>query len=218
MTQNETKQNDDIIINIPNQPINKSKRTTQTRVPPVKIVIIGDSGVGKTTILGRYLSGEVNKDERATIGNVHVQTIISKGDENLKVVLWDTAGQERYSSMVDIYFRAAKGCIIVFDITSHTSFTNMLMWYNKLNEVVKNDIVTVIVGNKLDLERQREVDPELVKDLASKWGCGYIECSAYEGTNIDSIFEYFVGKLQPDKEEIYEVELDKSTKKKSSCC
>ena len=209
-------------IQPPSQPqrktMDKNKRITQTRVRPVKIVVIGDSGVGKTTILGKFLTGEVNKDERSTIGNVHFQSVIRKGEEELKVVLWDTAGQERYSSMVDIYFRGAKGCIIVYDITSFNSFNNMLNWYNKLNEILENNIVTVMVGNKLDLVKQREVKQELPIELASKWKCPYIECSAYDGTNINEIFEYFVGNVVPDKEETYEVELDETENKKKSCC
>ena len=143
--------------------------------------------------------------------------MLHKGDEELKVALWDTAGQERYSSMVDIYFRGAKGCIIVYDITSFNSFNNMISWYNKLNEVLSNNVYTVMVGNKLDLVHQREVKQELPRELALKWNCPYIECSAYDGTNINEIFESFVGKVQPDKEEMYEVELEDDLDKKSCC-
>ena len=82
------------------------------------------------------------------------------------------------------------------------------MWYNKLNEVVKNDIVTVIVGNKLDLERQREVDPELVKDLASKWGCGYIECSALTQEGLPEVFNKVIEST---------VNVGKTSTKKGGC-
>ena len=78
----------------------------------MKIVVIGSSGVGKTTILGRYLNGTVDKDTKCTIGNVHAETIISNGEELLKAVLWDTAGQERFRTITSSYYRGAHGIIV----------------------------------------------------------------------------------------------------------
>ncbi|EKE39928.1 hypothetical protein ENUP19_0263G0031 [Entamoeba nuttalli] len=186
------------------------------RKKPVKIIVVGDSGVGKTAIISKFLYKDVNKNESATIGNVHVKTVLEKGNSKLDVAIWDTAGQEKYSSMVDIFFRGAKGCVIVYDITSFQSFVDTTSWYTSVFDITHTSIPIVLVGNKKDLSSQREVAYESAENLAVKWGALYLEVSAIEGTNIDIIFKSFVDKIEPE----YEPEnvFQSQSPKQRKCC
>ena len=131
-----------------------------------KIVIVGDSGVGKSNLLARYTLNEFHQESKATVG-VELQSKVYNIDGKvIKIQLWDTAGQERYKSITSAYFKGAKGAMIVYDITKQESFDAVERWYQQVKEFGDNDIVILQVGNKCDLKQNRKVDTELAKEKA----------------------------------------------------
>ena len=166
----------------------------------VKLCIIGDSGVGKTCISSRLVDGTFKPDEKSTIGASFVTTNI----ENSKIVIWDTAGQEKYRSMVGMYYRGASGAIIVYDITSKATFSDLDAWHADLMKTATDDIVLCIVGNKCDLESSRQVSYEEGKEFAEKKRAMFFEVSAMSGKNVTELFTEMTRKIkssQPVKNE-----------------
>lgn len=124
----------------------------------IKIVIVGDSGVGKSNILTRYVQNEFNNESKATVG-VELSTKTYKiNDKYVKVHLWDTAGQERYKSITAAYYKGAKGAMIVYDITRAETFKNVDKWFNEIREYGERNVVLMMVGNKSDLRHLRTVE------------------------------------------------------------
>lgn len=124
----------------------------------IKIVIVGDSGVGKSNILTRYVQNEFNMDSKATVG-VELSTKTYKiNDKYVKVHLWDTAGQERYKSITAAYYKGAKGAMIVYDITRSETFKNVDKWFNEIREYGEKNVVMMVIGNKSDLKNLRDVE------------------------------------------------------------
>ena len=117
-----------------------------------KIVLIGDSGVGKTNILSRYISNEFSLNTQATVGVEFGSKIIKKGEKLIKLQIWDTAGQERYKSITSAYYKGAKGAFVVYDITKMKTFKNLDKWITELKANGNEDIYIILIGNKLDLE------------------------------------------------------------------
>ncbi|ELP91999.1 small GTPase RAB, putative [Entamoeba invadens IP1] len=164
----------------------------------VKLCIIGDSGVGKTCISSRLVDGTFKPDEKSTIGASFVTTNI----ENSKIVIWDTAGQEKYRSMVGMYYRGASGAIIVYDITSKTTFADLDAWHTDLMKTATEDIVLCIVGNKSDMESARQVSAAEGKEFADKKNAMFYEVSALNGKNVTELFTEITRKIkssQPQK-------------------
>jgi small GTP-binding protein len=136
----------------------------------IKIVVVGDSGVGKSNILTRYVQNEFNQDSKATVG-VELSTKTYKiNDKYVKVHLWDTAGQERYKSITAAYYKGAKGAMIVYDMTKPESFNNVDKWFNEIREYGEKNVVLMLVGNKSDLKNLRAVDHENARDKAETLG------------------------------------------------
>ena len=113
-----------------------------------KLVLIGDSGVGKTNILSRYIKNEFSIATKSTVGVEFGSKIIKKEDKTIKLQIWDTAGQERYKSITKSYYKGAKGAFIVYDITNEDSFNNVESWMNEVTKKGKTDMQFLLVGNK----------------------------------------------------------------------
>lgn len=185
--------------------------------PTLKIVLVGESGVGKTTIVNTYLhraTGPVNP----TIGGDNHNVEKKFGDKTVKLNIWDTAGQDRYKDIVPMYFRNANVAICVFDITNLASFEKIEGWVNLSRESGPNTVKIVIVGNKTDKSDQRTVNYQTASDKASSLGAlFYVETSAQTGEGIDMLFEQ-IG----NEESVYETTAVKTTYKpkeeKSGCC
>ena len=130
-----------------------------------KLILVGDSGVGKTNILNRYTKDEFSFDSKTTIGVEFGSRIYNIKDHNIKVQIWDTAGQERYRSITNAYYKGSKGAIIVFDVSRRETFDHVERWHE---DIVKNgdkDICLILIGNKCDLET-RDVTTEEAEDKA----------------------------------------------------
>ena len=163
-----------------------------------KIVLIGDSGVGKTNILSRYINNQFSLTTQATVGVEFGSKIIKKGEKLIKLQIWDTAGQERYKSITKSYYKGAKGALIVYDISRKESFLNVDKWIGDLKEFGENDLCIILVGNKCDLDNIRQVQTDEVSKKAEQYKVGFCETSALNSKNINFAFQELI-KLITEK-------------------
>ncbi|KAK9053740.1 hypothetical protein SSX86_024814 [Deinandra increscens subsp. villosa] len=153
-----------------------------------KIVLIGDSSVGKSQLLARFAKNEFNVDSKATIG-VEFQTKTLVIDQKMvKAQIWDTAGQERYRAVTSAYYRGAVGAMLVYDITKRQSFDHMTRWLEELRGHADKNIVIMLIGNKCDLASLRAVPVEDAQEFAERESLCFMETSAAESTNVESAF------------------------------
>lgn len=154
-----------------------------------KVVLIGDSGVGKSNLMIRFAKSEFYSDSKSTIGVEHAYKTLRIEDKTIKVQIWDTAGQERYRAITSHYYRGAVGALLVYDITDYSSFENVVTWLWELREYADHDIIIVLVGNKSDLSHLRVVEEEEAQAFAEKENLFFIETSALDATNVDGAFQ-----------------------------
>jgi Ras-related protein Rab-1A len=151
-------------------------------------LLIGDSGVGKSSLLLKFTDRVFTDHYISTIGvDFKIQTL-QLDDKIIKLQLWDTAGQERFRTITTSYYRGAHGIIIVFDITDKESFANIKTWITEIDRFASDNVCKILIGNKSDLEKQREVSIEDAKELANKYKIDYIEASAKDSTNVQQLF------------------------------
>ena len=160
-----------------------------------KLVLIGDSGVGKTNILSRYISNEFSLASQPTVGVEFGSKIIKKQDKSIKLQIWDTAGQERYKSITNAYYKGSKGAFVVYDISRKSTFENVDKWIDELKENATEDVHIMLVGNKTDLEDKREVQTEEVAKKAEQYKVAFCETSALKGKNIEKAFDTLVEEI-----------------------
>ena len=202
-----------------------------------KVIIIGDTGVGKSNILSRYVKDEFSSNSKSTVGVELGIKFLKIKNTNTKIQIWDTAGQERYKAITSSYFKGSNGCFIVYDITSESSFNNIENWYAEIQKETSKDIPILLVGNKCDLEDERKVPIEKGKEKAQNLNCAFFETSALKKINIDKIFEELVNNIyektggnkndddinvelvKDDKAvNLNEVKNGENEKKKGGCC
>ena len=153
-----------------------------------QLLIIGDSTVGKTSILNKYSSRSFNPNYIATVGLDFFTKDEIIDNKTIRIKIWDTAGQERYKALTKCFFQKAQGVMIVFDVSSLKSFNNLKFWIDSLNSQLSEDmnlIPVTVIGNKIDLPK-REVNKDIAEDFAQKNGFQYYETSAKTGEGIDS--------------------------------
>lgn len=154
-----------------------------------KVVLIGDSAVGKSQLLNRFARNEFTLDSKATIGVEFQTRTIVVDQKTVKAQIWDTAGQERYRAVTSAYYRGAVGAMLVYDITKRQTFDHIARWLEELRSHADNNIVIMLVGNKTDLGTLRAVPTEDAKEFAEKEGLFFLETSALEASNVDSAFQ-----------------------------
>lgn len=201
----------------------------------IKIVLIGDTNVGKTNILSRLVDNKFNADSKATIGVEFGSKIFKFDGSTVKVQIWDTAGQERYHAITTAYYRGSAGAVLVYDISNKESLDHVRsIWLMNLNTVLENSIPKMLLGNKQDLENERKISTESGRTLAVSENMAFFETSAFSGENVNLAFESFVrtiyemekNKMVPagNKDRVGTTELKghelsiKKKKKRSSCC
>jgi small GTP-binding protein len=135
-----------------------------------KLVLIGDSGVGKSNIISRYVRNEFKVDTKTTVGVEFGAKKVEVGGLNIKAQIWDTAGQERYRAVTCAYYKGAKGALLVYDITNLESFTNIDKWIRELKNNTDENISIIIIGNKSDLEKDRVIPMETAQTKAAQYG------------------------------------------------
>ncbi|EAY22056.1 small GTP-binding protein, putative [Trichomonas vaginalis G3] len=154
----------------------------------LKVVVIGDSSVGKTCISLRYLTGEFSSQTTPTIAAGFCNAKVKVGKNNINLLIWDTAGQESYRSLTSQYYRETKIALIVFDLTSPQSLESVTDWHERVCEVNEGKVITVLIGNKYDLPNRR-ISQEQGEKMAESIGAIYRETSAVTGKGIKEVFE-----------------------------
>ncbi|XP_056297009.1 ras-related protein Rab-30 isoform X2 [Pseudoliparis swirei] len=153
-----------------------------------KIVLIGNAGVGKTCLVRRFTQGLFPPGQGATIGvDFMIKTVEIKG-EKVKLQIWDTAGQERFRSITQSYYRSANALILTYDITCEDSFRCLPEWLREIEQYANKQVVTILVGNKIDLSEKREVLRQRAEDFAEAQSMLYLETSAKESDNVEKLF------------------------------
>jgi len=182
-----------------------------------KVVVTGDSSVGKTNIISRFTTNEFQLENKATIGVEfgHAEVTIPDGTQ-VKVQIWDTAGQERFRAITRGYYRGAVGALIVFDITKAQTFRNVEKWLSELHEHADNNMVIMLVGNKTDLKTNREVATEEAKKFAQKNDLLYIETSALDGENIKEAFQQTITAIHQKRSSAVNVDANEPKVKPTS--
>ncbi|XP_075388459.1 ras-related protein Rab-8B [Tenrec ecaudatus] len=153
-----------------------------------KLLLIGDSGVGKTCLLFRFSEDAFNTTFISTIGiDFKIRTIELDG-KKIKLQIWDTAGQERFRTITTAYYRGAMGIMLVYDITNEKSFDNIKNWIRNIEEHASSDVERMILGNKCDMNDKRQVSKERGEKLAIDYGIKFLETSAKSSTNVEEAF------------------------------
>jgi len=153
-----------------------------------KVVLIGDSGVGKSNLLSRFTRNEFTIESKSTIGVEFATRTIMVDGKIIKAQIWDTAGQEKYRAITSAYYRGAVGALLVYDITRNSTFDHLERWLNELLDHADKNIVVMLVGNKSDLRHLRAVTTDQAKEFAEKRNLSFIETSALESTNVELAF------------------------------
>jgi Ras-related protein Rab-6A len=171
---------------------------TTTNISPLakyKLVFLGDQGVGKTSIITRFMYDSFDKNYQATIGIDFLSKTMYLEDRTVRLQLWDTAGQERFRSLIPSYIRDSSVAVVVYDITNRASFLNTSKWIEDVRNERGNDVIIVLVGNKTDLSEKRQVSVEEGEDKSTKEGIMFIESSAKAGFNIKALFRKLANAL-----------------------
>ena len=192
-----------------------------------KIIILGSSSVGKSSIIKRLVSNEFFESNKSTTGaEFYPYNCIIDG-EPIKLQIWDTAGQERFKSISKSYFRNAVGAILVFDITNSDSFDQLSQWLNDFQSLAIQNSFILLVGNKIDLEEHRQINLNLINDFINRNHLNYYETSAKTGINIKEIFEILAREvnlrkkngiiIDPDNQKEINVSIN-NKKNENYCC
>lgn len=160
-----------------------------------KVLIIGDSGVGKSNLLLRFIKNEYSEHLKSTVGAEFSSKLMTVDQVVVKVQIWDTAGQERYRSMTDIYYKGAKGVLIIFDLTNIESFNNINRWVDEFKMKSDSNSIMIMVGNKNDLIEKRVVSRETAEIKAKQLSMAYFETSAKDNVNVELAFTVLVEKI-----------------------
>ena len=160
-----------------------------------KLLLMGESNVGKTSIILRYTENEFQTSGISTCGVDVKCKFVSVDNIKIKLVIWDTAGQERFRGLAKNYFRGANGFVLVYDITDKKSFDKLRGWMNDAKEKIDSEYKMIVIGNKKDCEDEREVDSNILKEFGEKNGVKTMEVSAKTGEGVDSLFTEMVKEL-----------------------
>eukprot|EP01155_Anaeramoeba_flamelloides_P002351 Anaeramoba_flamelloidesa1058030_33.p1 GENE.a1058030_33~~a1058030_33.p1 ORF type:complete len:206 (+),score=36.65 a1058030_33:20-637(+) len=201
-----------------------------------KICFIGDEGVGKTSIITRFIYESFDPETQSTVGVDFLSKTIHIENQSIRLQLWDTAGQERFRCLLPSYIRNSSLAVLVFDVTNQQSFENLDFWLQTVKEIRGEDVIIFYIGNKTDLKEQRKISTEDLKKKAEEKGFIYFETSAKSGFNIKQMFQKVtlaimnnekspksVSKKHTSEQNMVDIELDnqletEGEKKKSGCC
>ena len=160
-----------------------------------KIVLVGDSSVGKTNIMGKYLKNEFREDSKSTVGVEFGSKEFVIENHTVRVQIWDTAGQERYKAITSAYYKGAKGAFVVYDITRKGTFESVDKWVSDLKATADKKITLLLIGNKCDLEDQRQISKDQAEQKAKSFEVAFLETSALSGENLEKAFEMLVNEV-----------------------
>ena len=186
-----------------------------------KILILGDSTVGKTCFLTRYTDNTFQEEYLASIGMDYKIKSYEKEDGNsIKLYIWDTAGQDRFRSITRNYYKGADGIILIYDITKKDTFENVRNWINNIKDEAPDRVVLILVGNKVDDERNRVVPKSEGEEIAKEFNLPFFECSAKSDINVTPVFDTLIKKIievNPKNREGQKLNQNKKAEKKKCC-
>lgn len=162
----------------------------------VKICILGDSGVGKSSLVQRFVHNTFTVGNESTIGASYLSKTIVIGDRTIKFNIWDTAGQEKYRALAPMYYRGSQACVIVYDVTSLASYKSVTGWIRELQSHAPSEVVLALAANKSDLTTKSTVSVKEAKTLADNIGAIFVETSAKNSLNVHQLFVNIVPKLR----------------------
>uniref|UniRef100_A0A0C9QW69 TSA: Wollemia nobilis Ref_Wollemi_Transcript_4500_889 transcribed RNA sequence n=1 Tax=Wollemia nobilis TaxID=56998 RepID=A0A0C9QW69_9CONI len=160
-----------------------------------KLVLLGDMGTGKSSLVLRFVKGQFVEFQESTIGAAFFSQTLAVNDTTVKFEIWDTAGQERYHSLAPMYYRGAAAAIIVYDITNNDSFTRAKKWVEELQRQGNPNMVMALAGNKSDMIDKSKVSPEEAKVYAQTNGLFFMETSAKTAQNVNELFYEIAQRL-----------------------
>jgi len=161
-----------------------------------KLVLIGDSGVGKSCLLLRFADDTYTESHISTIGvDFKIRTIQLDG-KTIKLQIWDTAGQERFRTITSSYYRGAHGIIVVYDTTDQETFEHVKTWLHEIDRYASENVNKLLVGNKSDLTTKRQVDTDSAKEFAQNLSIPFLETSAKNATNVEDAFMTMAGEIK----------------------
>ena len=197
----------------------------------IKILTLGDTTVGKTSIVLQYTTQKYNTQILSTIGVDFKSKVINIDNNKVKMLIWDTAGEERFRNIASQYYNGADGALLIFDITKKSSFERIVYWINELSQKKNiNELGLLLVGNKIDLEKERQVQKEEAERFAKENNLKYYEVSAAKNINIDNmmldIIKQCVSNIQKRDSDAfrdsindaYQIISDINNKKNKNCC
>ena len=177
--------------------VNQTTRSKPAGPLEGKVVLLGDSGVGKSSLSLRFCQGRFPTFHEVTIGAAFLQqTVRLRDGSQIKLSLWDTGGQERFRSMSSLYYRDAAGAVLVYDCTDATSFESVKYWVDELRSKGPSNVVIVVAANKSDAPiEKRTVDPAIARTYCEENNMLFFETSALSGDNVSQLFEGLSGKI-----------------------
>jgi Ras-related protein Rab-5C len=195
------------------------------RLAQFKLVLLGESAVGKSSLVLRFVKGQFHEFQESTIGAAFLTQTVVLDDTTVKFEIWDTAGQERYHSLAPMYYRGAQAAIVVYDITNADTFTRAKSWVGELHRQARPDIVIALAGNKSDLGSRRTVEYEEANAYAEEKGLLFLETSAKNANNVNEIFLAIARKLprednaaRPQGQQLHEGGANEGGNKLGQCC
>ncbi|KAL1426330.1 hypothetical protein MTO96_003344 [Rhipicephalus appendiculatus] len=166
-----------------------------------KILVLGDSNVGKTCIVHRFCDERFYDTYISTIGIDFKQKIINLDGVPVKLQIWDTAGQERFRTLTTAYYRGAMGILIMYDVTNMDSFNHLSYWFRNIEENASPEVVKVLVGNKCDATHARQVEKDRGEKMAESFEIPFFECSCKQNVNIQEAFVTLARKIREQREQ-----------------
>ena len=187
-----------------------------------KILLLGDSSVGKTCFLMRYIDNTFQEIHMSTIGlDYKIKNVELEDGKTAKFQIWDTAGQDRFRAITKNYYKGAHGIILLYDVTNQKTFDNVKNWIYQIKDEVTDKVCIILVGNKIDKEEKRVVSTEQGEKMAQGLGLMFFECSAKTGVNIDLAFNEIIKKIIENYSKIEKGEKlvkQKQAGGKKKCC
>lgn len=156
--------------------------------------MLGDGRVGKTSILNKYINDSFSDSQVSTVNCSYFQKDVEVHNQKFSMCLWDTAGQERFNALASIYYKEAKGAILVYDITIKESFLKVDKWRQEL-QIFNDGVVVIVAGNKSDLIENIDVDPKIINNYCSSYNIDHIYTSAKTGKGLDEVFNLMAQRL-----------------------
>ena len=190
-----------------------------------KVLLLGDTTVGKTCFLMKYTDKTFQDVHISTIGlDYRLKSMVLKNGKNIKLQIWDTAGQDRFRAITKNYYKGANGIILIYDVTNPKTYDNVKNWVTQIREEASPNVVVYLCGNKIDMKEERQVKEEDGKIMAEEFGFPFNETSARDGININETFEDLVERIDSVYSKL-DININKTKKNKlykgkgkSSCC